>query len=168
MSEKRGKALLSEIDNLNKDKGSNVLLYSHSVIQYISTTSSNDGSKTTSSNDGSKAEKVEVDRSMFLWLHYYERLLIFKARMGHCKLPNEYPDMPLKRWVLQQQDLMHTYSVNRSIELKPVQVKLLHALGVHGHKRQDVSPTLNSRVMKNKVPSRKKVKQLYAKKTKSD
>jgi hypothetical protein len=159
MSEKRGKALLSEIDNLNNGKGSNVLHYSHSVIQYISTTSS---------NDGSKAEKVEVDRSMFLWLHYYERLLIFKARMGHCKLPKEYPDMPLKRWVLQQQDLMHTYSVNRSIELKPVQVKLLHALGVHGHKRQEVSPTLNSRVMKNKVPSRKKVKQLYAKKTKSE
>lgn len=131
------------------------MLYSHSVIQYISPTSKN--------------EKVEVDRSMFLWLHYFERLLIFKARMGHCKLPNEYPDMPLKRWVLQQQDLMHTYSANRSIELKPVQVKLLHALGVHGHNRQEeVSPTINSRVMKQKVPTRKKSKQLYLKKTKSE
>jgi hypothetical protein len=144
---------------LNKGKGSNGMLYSHSVIQYISSTSN---------NDGSKAEKVEIDRSMFLWLHYYERLLMFKARMGHSKLPNEYPDMPLKRWVLQQQDLMHTYSVNRTIELKPVQVKLLHAIGVHGHKRQEVSPTLNSRVMKRKVPSRKKVKQINLKKTKSE
>lgn len=62
LPEKRGKILLSEIDSG---------LFSHSVLQYITTTVN---------DDGSKVEAVEVDRSMFLWLHYYERLLIFKGR----------------------------------------------------------------------------------------
>lgn len=153
LMEKRGKALLSEIDCLSQGKGSTGL-YSHSVLQYITTTVN---------DDGSKADKLEFDRSIFLWLHYYERLLIFKAREGHCKIPNDYPDMPLRRWLSQQQDLLHLYSVNRSIDLSHAQVKLLHAIGVHGSKRQEKYPTLNSRVMKRKFPLRKKAKHFLEK-----
>ena len=90
------------------------------------------------------------------------------AREGHCKVPNEYPDMPLIRWLSQQHDLLHLYSVNRSIELRPVQLKLLYALGVHGSKRQESPPTLNSRVLKRKCPSRKKVKQFFLEKSKNE
>ncbi len=70
-SEKRGKVLLSEIDSLSQGKSSNGL-NSHSVLQYITTTVN---------NDTSKVETINVDRSMFLWLHYYERLMIFKGEM---------------------------------------------------------------------------------------
>ncbi|KAL3815518.1 hypothetical protein ACHAXA_007374 [Cyclostephanos tholiformis] len=149
--EKRGKILLSEIDNFSQGKSSNVL-HSHFILKYITTTMN---------DDGSKGEADEVDLSMFLWLHYYERLLIFKAREGHCKIPNGYRDMNLKRWLSQQHDLLHSYSVNRSIQLRPVQLKLLYAIGVHGSKRDEILPTLNSRVMKRKFPSRKKAKQFY-------
>jgi hypothetical protein len=88
-------------------------------------------------------------------------LFLITAREGHCKIPNEYPDVPLRRWLSQQHDLLYSYSVNRSIHLRPVQLKLLHAIGVHGIKREEILPTLNSRVMKRKFPSRKKANLLY-------
>jgi hypothetical protein len=71
LSEKRGKILLSEIDYFSQGKKSNVL-HSHSILQYVTTTMN---------DDGSNSEANEVDRSMFLWLHYYERLLIFKGEI---------------------------------------------------------------------------------------
>lgn len=105
-----------------------------------------------------KAKIASFDQSMFLWLHYCERLMIFKAREGHCKIPKEYPDTPLRQWLAQQQELIHLYSTNQSIELRPVQLKLLHALGVHGIERHATPPKLSSRMMKRKYPSRKRDK----------
>jgi hypothetical protein len=70
VSEKRGKILLSEIDCFSQGK-STYVLHSHSILQYITTTMS---------DDGSNGDANEVDQSMFLWLHYYERLLIFKGK----------------------------------------------------------------------------------------
>jgi hypothetical protein len=89
------------------------------------------------------------------------------AREGHCKVPTEYPDVPLRRWLSHQRDLLYSYSVNRSIQLSPVQLKLLHSIGVHGSKREELLPTLNSRVMKRKFPSRKKAKLPYVDESKN-
>jgi hypothetical protein len=35
----------------------------------------------TMNDNGLKGEANLVDQSMFLWLHYYERLVIFKGEM---------------------------------------------------------------------------------------
>ena len=79
--EKRGNDLLSEINsNYFSDKGgyeSNGL-YSQSILRYITT------QKQDTEDDGMGLNGMEtietVDQSMFLWLHYYERLMIFKGK----------------------------------------------------------------------------------------
>mmetsp|Transcript_15335 Transcript_15335/g.33242 ORF Transcript_15335/g.33242 Transcript_15335/m.33242 type:complete len:113 (-) Transcript_15335:117-455(-) len=106
----------------------------------------------------SKEEIARLDQSMFLWLHYCERLMIFKAREGHCIIPKDYPDTPLRQWLAQQQEFINLYSTNQSIELRSVQLKVLHAMGVHGSKRHTALPQLSSRMLKRKCPSRKKDK----------
>ena len=184
--EKRGNALLSEISSLNlghqgcyETDG----LYSNSILRYIQT---EEGDKE-NEDEGETVEEV-VDQSMFLWLHYYERLMMFKgnvssitftlwrtrqlhslthllffcavhpARMGHCKIPKNYPDTPLRQWLLQQQDLIYSYGNNHYVivALKPVQIKLLHAIGVHGCKREAILPKLSTRLLKRKHPLKKK------------
>ena len=83
---------------------------------------------------------------------------LYVAREGHCKIPNDYPDLPLRQWLAKQQDMIHLYSTNQPIELKPVQIKILYALGVHGSERTVAPVSINSRVLKRKVPARKRVK----------
>ena len=89
----------------------------------------------------------------------YCLLYSFIAREGHCQLPKDYPDFPLQHWLLQQQDMIHSYSKNQSIGLRPAQMKLLLALGVHGSKLESVHPKLSTRMMKRK-PEKKKRKPL--------
>ena len=78
--EKRGNALLSEISSLNfghqgcyETDG----LYSNSILRYIQT---EEGDKE-NEDEGETVEEV-VDQSMFLWLHYYERLMMFKGNVS--------------------------------------------------------------------------------------
>jgi len=90
----------------------------------------------------------------------YCLLYSFIAREGHCQLPKDYPDFPLQHWLMQQQDMIHSYSKNQSIGLRPAQMKLLLALGVHGSKLESVHPKLSTRMMKRKHPEKKKRKPL--------
>lgn len=152
--EKRGMSLLSEINALKQNQGSGPNgLFSHSILQYVQ--------KHAGDVIDFKGEMVQLDQSMFVWLHYCERLMIFKAREGHCKIPTDYPDTPLRQWLAQQQELIHLYSTNQSIELRSVQLKILHAMGVHGSKRQATLPESSSRMLKRKIPSRKKDKKRF-------
>ncbi len=78
--EKRGKALLSEIGSTEFSSGfkSNANgLYSHSILQYITTHSESDDDSIVNGPE----KTVEVDQPMFLWLHYCERLMMFKGKI---------------------------------------------------------------------------------------
>lgn len=75
--------------------------------------------------------------------------------MGHCKIPADCPDKPLQGWLTQQKELIYLYSTNRPTELLPVQLKILHSLGLHGCKRYVTIPKLSSRMLKQKHPARK-------------
>mmetsp|Transcript_34108 Transcript_34108/g.62806 ORF Transcript_34108/g.62806 Transcript_34108/m.62806 type:complete len:308 (-) Transcript_34108:164-1087(-) len=160
--EKRGKMLLAELNNLESNQGSGSDgLRSQSILSYI--TAQRQGDDT-----GSGGVTFEVDQSMFLWLHYCERLMMFKAREGHCKIPNDYPDTPLRQWLARQQELIHLYSTNQPTELLPVELKILHALGLHGGKRNSTPPKLNSRTLKRKYPSRKDKKYRDSEKSRNE
>ncbi|KAL9184927.1 hypothetical protein ACHAXT_002704 [Thalassiosira profunda] len=147
--EKRGKMLLNELrrDRSGEGSGSDAL-HSHSILRHIKAQQQDAG-----------AVEIEVDDSMFVWLHYCERLMMFKARKGHCKIPSDYADLPLRQWLARQQELIHFYSANQASELRPVQLKILHAIGLHGSKRDVVHPKLSSRTLKRKHPSRKGIGQ---------
>mmetsp|Transcript_13540 Transcript_13540/g.29082 ORF Transcript_13540/g.29082 Transcript_13540/m.29082 type:complete len:1875 (-) Transcript_13540:137-5761(-) len=147
--EKRGKMLLDELYDLKSSNCSESHgFHSHSVLNFITAQREGDGT-------GSVGYTAEVTQSMFLWLHYCERLIMFKARKGHCKVPPGYPDRPLQRWLARQQELIYLYSTNQPTELLPVQLKILHALGVHGNKRYGTPPKFSSRTLKRKYPSKK-------------
>lgn len=78
------------------------------------------------------------------------------ARVGHCKIPQDYPDGHLRRWLVQQQDLIHCYSTGQTTDLLPAQLKMLQAIGVHGCKRLiDTTPKPSSRTHKRKFPSKR-------------
>jgi hypothetical protein len=146
--EKRGKMLLLELNGgMLKESNASTGFHSQSIIRYI-TVHRQEGTNVT-----------VHDQSMFQWLHYCDRLMIFKARKGHCKVPKDYPDEPLKQWLVQQHHSIHLYNTNHPAALSPVQLKILHAMGVHGSKRKDAPPNLSSRALKRKLPSRKDKKQ---------
>ncbi|KAL7552957.1 hypothetical protein ACHAWF_016193 [Thalassiosira exigua] len=159
--EKRGKMLLSELQSGESKQGGDSpnSFRSHSVLKFIRAEMDELGS--VSGGNG-----IKYDQSMFLWLHYCERLIMFKAREGHCKIPNDYRDRPLRRWLAQQRQLVHSYSTNHPIDLLPAQLKLLHALGVHGSEMCSTPPKLSSRALRRKCPSRKGRKQHVSDKSK--
>jgi len=148
--EKRGKMLLTELNHLEPSSRAFVpnRFHSHSILNFMNSQPQLDAT-------GSDEDRIKVDRSMFLWLHYCERLMMFKARKGHCKIPKDYPDRPLRRWLARQQELIHLYGTDQPTELSPVQLKILHALGLHGSKRYGTPPKLSSRMLKRKYPSKK-------------
>jgi len=67
--EKRGGALLSEMNTLKFNKGCYETngIYSNSILRYV-----------TFQTGGLSIE--ELDQSMFIWFHYYERLMMFKGK----------------------------------------------------------------------------------------
>eukprot|EP00581_Thalassiosira_minuscula_P011211 CAMPEP_0183722022 /NCGR_PEP_ID=MMETSP0737-20130205/14100_1 /TAXON_ID=385413 /ORGANISM="Thalassiosira miniscula, Strain CCMP1093" /LENGTH=1794 /DNA_ID=CAMNT_0025952109 /DNA_START=293 /DNA_END=5677 /DNA_ORIENTATION=+ len=160
--EQRGKLLLTE---LSGQEDNQVLmsngLHSLSLLKYI--TVEIQGEET-----GSVSAALKLGHSMFLWLHYCERLMMFKARNGHCKIPKEYPDIPLRQFLARQRESIHLYSTNQPTELLPVQLKILHSLGLHGSKRESISPKLSTRTLKRKNPSRKDKKYRDTEKTKKE
>ena len=81
--ERRGHALLSGINSFELGQGfeSNGL-FSHSILRYV------EAEKRVSDGEDSKNEPVEVDQSMFLWLHYCERLMMFKGEVFLLYLPS--------------------------------------------------------------------------------
>ncbi len=64
------------------------------------------------------------------WQNRYEELNIFKARFGHCNVPNNYPQNPsLARWVSIQRDK------NKRNSLEAARVELLNLLGFEWNPR---------------------------------
>lgn len=71
--EKRGAMLLHEINYPESSQASESGgLQSHSILNFITAQQEADDA-------GSDGDEIEVDKSMFLWLHYCERLMIFKG-----------------------------------------------------------------------------------------
>ena len=95
------------------------------------------------------------DRS--LWDNYFERLAMFKAAEGHLNIPDDYPDKSLLMWLSRQQDILHLYSAGQPLDIQPIQLKKLVAIGVCEAKRMGPAVKMNSRTMKRKFPSKKQV-----------
>lgn len=72
--EKRGKMLLDELNSLHgNQEGPSVMHSSVVILRHVVTERERDGALT-------DADQVESLKSMFLWLHYCERLMMFKGK----------------------------------------------------------------------------------------
>ena len=165
--EKRGLLLLSEMKQLRTEPSSEAELRSNSILRYLVSEMKAAGPDAVPGGDA-----VSLDHSMFVWLHYCERLMLFKgepnskrhhipncmtlivstAREGHCMIPSTYPDSPLQNWLGMQQDMLYQYGEGNPVCLRPIQVKILCILGVSGKKRDAPAPKMSSRVLKLKYP----------------
>jgi hypothetical protein len=101
--------------------------------------------------------RQSADNEKSLWDHYFERIAMFKAAEGHLNIPDDYPDKALLMWLSRQQDILHLYSVGQPLEILPIQLKKLVAIGVCESKREGLAVKMSSRTMKRKFPSKKAV-----------
>lgn len=174
--EKRGLLLLSEMKQLQSEPSSEAELRSNSILRYLVSETNAAGPDAVPGGDA-----ISLDHSMFVWLHYCERLMLFKgepdgsnvcflelrthlspspatslsvsaAREGHCMIPSTYADSPLQNWLGKQQEMLYQYGEGNPVCLRPVQVRILCTLGVGGKKRDAPRPKMSSRVLKMKYP----------------
>jgi hypothetical protein len=101
--------------------------------------------------------RQSADNEKSLWDNYFERIAMFKAAEGHLNIPDDYPDKALLMWLSRQQDILHLYSVGQPLEILPIQLKKLVAIGVCESKREGLAVKMSSRTMKRKFPSKKAV-----------
>lgn len=79
--EKRGKALLMELNKAGSRGGNEPNgVCSRFLLRHLTSQERSNASM------DSKGTDVQVDRSMFQWLHYSDRLMMFKGKMIRCSL----------------------------------------------------------------------------------
>ena len=142
--------------------------FRHFVLSYVKDTEKPD------------ENSFKTKESLITWTKYCERFMMFKgeniacidfwcdrfilimfrfnhkALRGHCQIPQDYPDTALLQWLSKQREELHLHSKRPLGEL-PVPLKLLVSLGLKGEKR-DLRPTMSSRTLKRKFPSKLKSK----------
>lgn len=75
-----------------------------------------------------------------IWEDFYDRLLFFSNKMGHCDVPHHYPeDKELAKWVVKQRNEFQLYQASKKSILRPEYVHMLDEIGFDWQKKGSLS-----------------------------